>query len=116
MLTDGVLERNAGSLGLSDLIVPTRALHPREAARTLIAAIVDTNHGHLQDDATVTCLDWPWSRPRNFGLIGSARAAAHSPAADWACPSRVDRPAMGKIRVYERASPARLRARIADAS
>jgi serine phosphatase RsbU (regulator of sigma subunit) len=58
MLTDGVLERNTGSLDLSDLIMRTRALHPREAARTLIAAIVDANHGHLQDDATVTCLDW----------------------------------------------------------
>ncbi|MFJ3715349.1 PP2C family protein-serine/threonine phosphatase [Streptomyces sp. NPDC090057] len=58
MLTDGMLERHAGSLDLSDLIVRTRALHPREAARALIAAIVDANHGHLQDDATVMCLDW----------------------------------------------------------
>lgn len=58
MLTDGMLERNANSLDLSDLIVRTSALHPREAARTLIGAIVDANHGHLQDDATVMCLDW----------------------------------------------------------
>ena len=58
MLTDGMLERNAGNLDLQDLIVRTRALHPREAARTLIAAIVDANQGHLQDDATVMCLDW----------------------------------------------------------
>lgn len=58
MLTDGMLERNANSLDLSDLIVRTRALHPREAARTLIAAVLDANHGHLQDDATVMCLDW----------------------------------------------------------
>ncbi|MGW7052860.1 PP2C family protein-serine/threonine phosphatase [Streptomyces sp. NPDC054887] len=58
MLTDGMLERNANSLDLSDLIVRTRELHPREAARTLIASIVDANHGHLQDDATVMCLDW----------------------------------------------------------
>ncbi|WP_189779941.1 PP2C family protein-serine/threonine phosphatase [Streptomyces tauricus] len=58
MLTDGVLERNAGNFDLSDLIVGTRDLHPREAARTLIAAIVDANDGHLQDDATVMCLDW----------------------------------------------------------
>jgi hypothetical protein len=58
MLTDGMLERNARSLDLSDLIVRTRALHPREAARTLIGAIVDAGHGHLEDDATVMCLDW----------------------------------------------------------
>lgn len=58
MLTDGMLERNAISVDLSDLIVCTRDLHPREAARTLIAAIVDANNGHLQDDATVMCLDW----------------------------------------------------------
>ncbi|MGP3631828.1 PP2C family protein-serine/threonine phosphatase, partial [Streptomyces sp. 24-1644] len=58
MLTDGMLERNANSLDLSDLIVRTRALHPREAARTLVATIVDANDGHLEDDATVMCLDW----------------------------------------------------------
>jgi hypothetical protein len=58
MLTDGMLERNAGSLDLADLIVRTRDLHPREAARTLIGAVVDANDGHLQDDATVMCLDW----------------------------------------------------------
>ncbi|MFE6482333.1 PP2C family protein-serine/threonine phosphatase [Streptomyces sp. NPDC057757] len=58
MLTDGMLERNARSLGLSDLIVRTRELHPREAARTLIAAIVDASGGYLEDDATVMCLDW----------------------------------------------------------
>ncbi|WP_234482419.1 PP2C family protein-serine/threonine phosphatase [Streptomyces sp. MBT49] len=58
MLTDGMLERNAQSLDLADLIVRTRGLHPREAARTLIGAIVDAGHGHLEDDATVMCLDW----------------------------------------------------------
>ncbi|MER7565301.1 PP2C family protein-serine/threonine phosphatase [Streptomyces sp. NPDC097941] len=57
MLTDGMLERN-GSLDLPGLIVRTRDLHPREAARTLIAAVVDAHHGRLQDDATVMCLDW----------------------------------------------------------
>lgn len=58
MLTDGMLERNARSLDLADLIVRTRGLHPREAARSLIGAIVDAGHGHLEDDATVMCLDW----------------------------------------------------------
>ncbi|MFC8968558.1 PP2C family protein-serine/threonine phosphatase [Streptomyces sp. NPDC057094] len=58
MLTDGMLERNASSVVLSELIVRTRDLHPREAARTLIAAIVAANDSHLHDDATVMCLDW----------------------------------------------------------
>ncbi|MFF8534351.1 PP2C family protein-serine/threonine phosphatase [Streptomyces sp. SAS_267] len=58
MLTDGMLERNAKTLDLSDMIVRSRALHPREAARALIGAIVDAGHGHLEDDATVMCLDW----------------------------------------------------------
>jgi hypothetical protein len=69
MLTDGMLEGNANSVDLSGLIVRTRTLHPREAARTLIAAIVDANDGHLQDDATVMCLDW-------YGTNHSQRDAA----------------------------------------
>ncbi|MGW6263388.1 PP2C family protein-serine/threonine phosphatase [Streptomyces sp. NPDC055085] len=69
MLTDGMLERNAHSVDLSELIVRTRVLHPREAARTLIGAIVDANDGHLQDDATVMCLDW-------HGISQSQRDAA----------------------------------------
>ncbi|MFD6891129.1 PP2C family protein-serine/threonine phosphatase [Streptomyces sp. NPDC059957] len=58
MLTDGMLERHAESLDLADLIIRTRELHPREAARTLIGAIVAAGNGHLDDDATVMCLDW----------------------------------------------------------
>ncbi|MFG2437200.1 PP2C family protein-serine/threonine phosphatase [Streptomyces sp. NPDC048508] len=58
MFSDGMLERNAKALDLPDLIVSTRALHPREAARALIGAVVDAGQGHLKDDATVICLDW----------------------------------------------------------
>ncbi|MFE6129828.1 PP2C family protein-serine/threonine phosphatase [Streptomyces sp. NPDC056437] len=82
MLTDGMLERNAGSLDLSALIVRTRDLHPREAARTLIAAVVDANQGHLQDDATVMCLDW-------HGVSHSQRdAATGADLTDASQPSR----------------------------
>ncbi|WP_329460461.1 PP2C family protein-serine/threonine phosphatase [Streptomyces sp. NBC_01497] len=82
MLTDGMLERNANSLDLSELIVRTRALHPREAARALIAAVVDVNRGHLQDDATVMCLDW-------HGVGYSQRdAATGADLSDTSRPSR----------------------------
>lgn len=57
MPTDGMVERNAKRVDLSDLIVRTRGLHPREAARILISAVADAHHGHLLDDATVMCLD-----------------------------------------------------------
>ncbi|MEU1508434.1 PP2C family protein-serine/threonine phosphatase [Kitasatospora sp. NPDC005748] len=72
MLTDGMLERNAQNLHLPDLIVRTRALHPREAARTLIGAILDAGHGHLDDDATVMCLDW--HGPRNTHRVAATGA------------------------------------------
>ncbi|MFD7094050.1 PP2C family protein-serine/threonine phosphatase [Streptomyces xanthophaeus] len=90
MLTDGMLERNAENLDLSDLIIRTRALHPREAARTLIKAIVDAGHGHLDDDATVMCLDW-------HGVHNSERDAAHgADLTDASQPSRTGRPDPGR--------------------
>jgi len=58
MLTDGMLERNAKEIDLPELIARTRALHPREAARALIEAIVEACGGRLRDDATIMCLDW----------------------------------------------------------
>jgi serine/threonine protein phosphatase PrpC len=90
MLTDGMLERNAGSLDLPDLIVRTRALHPREAARTLIAAIVEAHHGHLQDDATVMCLDWQG--------VGHSRRADDTGAdlTDASAPSRTRQSVPGR--------------------
>ncbi|MFD8766119.1 PP2C family protein-serine/threonine phosphatase [Streptomyces mirabilis] len=90
MLTDGMLERNAHRLDLSDRIVRTRALHPREAARTLITAVLDANHGHLQDDATVMCLDWHG--------VGHSRRDADTGAdlADASAPSRTQRAAPGR--------------------
>ncbi|WP_329302716.1 serine/threonine-protein phosphatase [Streptomyces sp. NBC_00659] len=90
MLTDGMLERNAKTLDLSDLIVRSRALHPREAARALIAAIVDAGHGHLEDDATVMCLDW-------HGTGHSQRdAATGADLSDASAPSRTGRTSPGR--------------------
>ncbi|WP_030565719.1 PP2C family protein-serine/threonine phosphatase [Streptomyces aureocirculatus] len=81
MLTDGMLEHNADSVDLSDLIARTRDLHPREAARTLIAAIVDANDGHLQDDATVMCLDWHGtSHPQRDAATGADLTDASQPS------------------------------------
>jgi Stage II sporulation protein E (SpoIIE) len=89
MLTDGMLERNARELDLSSLIAGTRTLHPREAARTLIGAIVEASHGHLQDDATVMCLDWR-------GLAHSRRdAATGADLGDASQPSEAGAPASG---------------------
>ncbi|MCT9007539.1 PP2C family protein-serine/threonine phosphatase [Streptomyces rhizosphaerihabitans] len=90
MLTDGMLERNAKALDLSDLIVRSRALHPREAARALIGAIVDAGHGHLEDDATVMCLDW-------HGTGHSQRdAATGADLSDASAPSRTGRTSPGR--------------------
>lgn len=77
------------SLDPSDLILDTRALHPREAARALIGAIVDTAQGHLQDDATVMCLDW-------HGIDHSRRdAATGADLANASRPSGTEPPAPG---------------------
>ncbi|MFD3568000.1 PP2C family protein-serine/threonine phosphatase [Streptomyces sp. NPDC058671] len=89
MLTDGMLERNAENLDLSGLIVRTRELHPREAARTLIGAVVDAGQGHLDDDATVMCLDW-------HGVAHTQRdAATGADLTDASEPSKTERPAAG---------------------
>ncbi|GGV46524.1 hypothetical protein GCM10010495_75070 [Kitasatospora herbaricolor] len=85
MLTDGMLERNAQSLDLPDLIVRTRALHPREAARTLVGAIVDAGQGHLDDDATIMCLDWHGvDRPPRDAATGADLADASRPSSTGA--------------------------------
>jgi hypothetical protein len=81
MLTDGMLERNAKNLDLPDLIVRTRALHPREAARALIEAIVGASRNRLKDDATVMCLDWHGiGRSQRDAATGADLANASPPA------------------------------------
>ncbi|MFE3416103.1 PP2C family protein-serine/threonine phosphatase [Streptomyces mirabilis] len=64
LLTDGMQERGAAALDLAGFVHDTRALHPREAVRSLTAAVLDACHGGLRDDATVLILDWHGDRRR----------------------------------------------------
>jgi serine phosphatase RsbU (regulator of sigma subunit) len=58
LYTDGMQEHQARSVDLAALVQDTASEHPREAVRTLTAAVTAACNGHLQDDATVLCLDW----------------------------------------------------------
>ncbi|MFG3310150.1 PP2C family protein-serine/threonine phosphatase [Streptomyces wuyuanensis] len=58
LYTDGMQEHRAQSVDLAALIRDTASEHPREVVRTLTAAVTAACSGHLQDDATVLCLDW----------------------------------------------------------
>lgn len=72
LYTDGMQERHAETVDLPGLIRDTAAEHPREVVRILTAAVSDACAGHLEDDATVLCLDW--RGPRTEGrrsLAGS---------------------------------------------
>ena len=57
-LTDGMLERIAGSLDIPALMLASGHLHPREAIQYLNHAVLDACGGELADDATSLCLDW----------------------------------------------------------
>ncbi|MGC0208062.1 PP2C family protein-serine/threonine phosphatase [Streptomyces levis] len=58
LLTDGMQDRGAAAVDLASLVHDTRAQHPREAVRSLTAAVLAACHGNLRDDATVLILDW----------------------------------------------------------
>ncbi|MFF8382123.1 PP2C family protein-serine/threonine phosphatase [Streptomyces kanasensis] len=73
LLTDGMQERGAAAVDLASVVHDTRTLHPREAVRSLTAAVLDACHGNLRDDATVLILDWHGKRSRPDDTAPGAR-------------------------------------------
>ena len=68
LLTDGMQDRGASAVDLVSAAHRTRSLHPREAVRSLTAAVLAACRGNLRDDATVVMLDWHGDRRRSAGL------------------------------------------------
>jgi hypothetical protein len=58
LLTDGMFERDAAGADLPAVLRETGGLHTREMVRAATRAVTQACRGHLQDDATVLCLDW----------------------------------------------------------
>ncbi|MEV7729084.1 PP2C family protein-serine/threonine phosphatase [Streptomyces sp. NPDC087917] len=81
MLTDGMLERHTEDLDLPALILGTAELHPREASRALLAAVLHAHDDDLPDDATVMCLDWHGHRQEVRDATAGADLNEASPPA-----------------------------------
>lgn len=57
-VTDGMLERNASTVDVADLLADTAGLHPREVVYNVGDSVLRATGGDLRDDATIVCLDW----------------------------------------------------------
>lgn len=58
LITDGMVEREAGQADVAGLLPTLSDLHPREAAQALTHAVLDVTADAVRDDATVVVLDW----------------------------------------------------------
>lgn len=78
-VTDGVVERNAIGADLPDALRATRALHPREAVRTMADRLLEVTGHALSDDATILCLDWHGGHGRERSTVHGAEPLRVSP-------------------------------------
>jgi serine phosphatase RsbU (regulator of sigma subunit) len=64
-VTDGMLERDAALVNISEILTASMEMHPREAVQDLTQAVLQASGGRLRDDATALCLDWHGGPPRD---------------------------------------------------
>ena len=80
IVTDGMRERRAAALDLSERLRTLTALHPREAVRALADGVLAVAGPSLQDDATLLIIDWHGyperARRANAGADVSAATSA----------------------------------------
>lgn len=72
LVTDGMLERDAGGLDLQTEIRNSRHLHARETTRRLADKVLELTGSALQDDATMLVLDWHGHYGRDRDTIAGA--------------------------------------------
>ena len=72
LVTDGMLERNVGTVDLPEAIAGTRELHPREVVRALADSALEAAGHQLSDDATMLCLDWHGTHDQERSVVAGA--------------------------------------------
>jgi len=77
VVTDGMRERNAAALDLTNRLRDLTGLHPREAVRALADAVLAVAGPTLEDDATLLIIDWHGhhNRPRRTDSGADVSAA-----------------------------------------